>query len=120
MAEKVYKDFTGMKKSAVKTEVRRMLMEDFATFLSEKYTKTAKIDTAELAVVMGNWTDEDGFNHEVVGVAKAIAKAFYDSVGDKGRETEQYILEDEVQAYEDRLKEKAAKRKSKTKEEVET
>lgn len=104
MAEKIYRDFTGMKKSAVKTAVREMLMADFKEFLEAKYTKSAKIAAGEMAVVLGHWVDEKGFDHEVPAVVKAIAKPFYDSVGEKGRETEQFVIEDEADGYE---KEKA-------------
>lgn len=97
--DKVYRDFTGMKVSQVKTAVREMLMADFAEFLAQKYAKTGQVGAAEMAVVVGHFTDEDGFDHEVPAVVKATAKPFYDSVGSKGRVTEQYVLEDEVEAY---------------------
>ena len=104
MAEKIYRDFTGMGKAAVKAAVREMLMADFKEFLEAKYTKFGKIAAGEMAVVLGHWVDEKGFDHEVPAIVKAIAKPFYDSVGEKGRETEQFIVEDEVDGY---VKEKA-------------
>lgn len=109
MEEKTYVDFTGKKISQVKAAVREMLMNDFIEFLSEKYTKTGKVSSNEIAVIVGHWVDEDGFDHEVPGVVKATAKPFYDSVGEKGRVTEQYFIENEIKAYEDERNGAAAK-----------
>lgn len=97
--DKVFRDFTGMKKSEVKKAVREMLMEDFIEFLGQKYDKFGQISAGEVAMVVGSWTDEDGFPHDVPVVVKATAKAFYDSVGEKGRVTEQFLVEDMVDAY---------------------
>lgn len=115
MAEKIYRDFTGMKKSAVKAAVREMLMEDFKEFLAAKYTKFGKVAAGEMAVVVGHWTDEDGFDHEVPAVVKAIAKPFYDSVGEKERVTEQYVVEDQVDAYADEIAGAATRHKGRPK-----
>lgn len=115
MAEKVYRDFTGMKKSAVKTAVREMLMADFKEFLEAKYTKSAKIAAGEMAVVLGHWVDEDGFDHEVPAVVKAIAKSFYDSVGEKERVTEPFIVEDEADAYKAEVAGQATRHKGRPK-----
>lgn len=113
--EKVYRDFSGMKVSQVKTAVREMLMADFAEFLTQKYTKCGAVGAAEMGVVVGFFVDEDGFEHEVSAIVKATAKPFYDSVGTKGRVTEQYVLEDEVEAYEMERKAASAKRKGRPK-----
>lgn len=115
MAEKIYRDFTGMGKAAVKAAVREMLMADFKEFLEAKYTKSAKIAAGEMAVVLGHWVDEKGFDHEVPAVVKAIAKPFYDSVGEKGRETEQYVVEDEADAYKAEVAGQATRHKGRPK-----
>ena len=109
MEEKIFIDFTGKKISQVKAAVRETLMNDFIEFLSAKYTKVGKVSANEIAVILGHWKDEDGFDHEVPAVVKATAKPFYDSIGEKGRETNQYIIEDEIKAYNDERSGAAAK-----------
>lgn len=99
MAEKILTDFSGMKVSQVKTAVRAQLMADFAEFLEQKYETYGQVAAGEMALVVGTFTDEDGFSHDVPAVIKVTAKPFYDSVGSKGRETEPYIVEDEIKAY---------------------
>lgn len=97
---KELRDFSGMKISQVKTAVREQLMADFAEFLEQKYATYGKVAAGEMALVVGTFTDEDGFPHDVPAVIKVTAKPFYDSEGTKGRITEPYIVEDEVKAYE--------------------
>lgn len=106
--EKKFMDFSGKKISTVKKEVREVLMEEFAQFLAEKYTKSGQVASNELAVVLGHFTDSDGFDNEVTAVVKITAKPFYDSVGAKGRETTSYIIEDAIEEYEQEKNSKVA------------
>ena len=115
-------DFTGLKISQVKAKVREQMMADFMEFLKAKYDAVeakdngngyyegtiGQVGTNEIALVVGEWTDDDGYSHEVPVVIKATAKPFYDSIGTKGRITEPYNVADEVQAYEEEQKAKQA------------
>lgn len=110
--EKVSKDFTGMKTSAIYKDVRKMLSDDFLEYLSQKYERAARISNTEVAVVVGTFTDEDGFVQEVCGVCKASSKAFYSKSEDVKREVKKFDLDDEVEAYEAEIKANEAKRKT--------
>ena len=110
--EKICKDFTGMKVSAIKNEVRAMLVADFMEFLSQKYETVAQVSNTEVAVVLGTITDEDGFTQDVVGGVKASAKSFYDKKDGLKREVHKFDIFDEAEAYDKEMKAKAAKRKS--------
>lgn len=113
---KVYRDFTGLKTSAVYKEVRKMLTEDFLEFLTQKYTKVKRISTTDIAVCLGFVTDEDGFPWEVCGLAKAQSKPFYDkSVDENGNElkrpVEMFNIDDAVEDYKNDVKSKGAPKK---------
>ena len=64
--EKTFYDFSGKNIAAVKKEVRSALLADFMEFLSRKYEKVVPVSNTELAVLMGVWTDADGYSHDVV------------------------------------------------------
>lgn len=108
--EKTFYDFSGKNIAAVKKEVRSALLADFMEFLSQKYEKVVPVSNTELAVLMGVWTDADGYSHDVVGKAKASCTAFYDSVGEKGRETVQYDIDSAADSYLFEQEQKAIKK----------
>lgn len=116
---KELRDFSGMKVSQIKAAVREQLMADFAEFLEQKYETWGKVAAGEMGVVVGIFTDEDGFSHDVPAVIKATAKPFYDSVGEKGRVTEPYIVQDEIKAYNDEKAGQATRHKGRPKKSAE-
>lgn len=99
MVKKVLPDYTGMKVSQVKAAVRAQIMEDFFEFLQQKYKTYGQVAAGEIALYAATFTDEDGFPHDVPAVIKVTAKPFYDSVGEKGRETEPYDVEEEIKQF---------------------
>ena len=110
--DKILRDFSGMKVSAIKTAAREMLVEDFMEFLSMKYETVAKVGPSEVAVVVGTVKDADGFEQDVIVTAKATAKSFYDKTSDVKREVHKFNIYDEAEAYEMEEKAKAAKKKA--------
>ena len=99
MVEKVLPDYTGMKVSQVKTAVRAQIMADFFEFLQKKYNTYGQIAEGEIALYAATFTDKDGWEHDVPAVIKVTAKPFYDSVGEKGRETKPYDVEEEIRLF---------------------
>lgn len=117
--EKILKDFSGMKVSAIKAAAREMLVSDFLEFLSAKYETVAKVGSAEVAVVVGTVKDEDGFEQDVVVTAKATAKSFYDKSDNLKREVRKFDIFEAADEYKLEEKAKAAKRKSAKTEDIE-
>lgn len=110
MSEKNNFDFSGKKISEVKNEVRQILTEELKQYLSERYEKVRLVSTNEIAVLVGNRNDEDGFSHDVVSTIKITCKPFYDSVGEKGRQTVQYDIDEEASNYSFEAEQKEIKR----------
>jgi hypothetical protein len=115
--EKISRDFTGMKTSAIYKEVRQMLSEDVLEYFSQKYERAARISNTEIAVVVGTFIDEDGFTQDVCGILKAQSKPFYSKTENVKREVQKFDIDDAIEEYEMDIAVKEKNRKSPVKEE---
>lgn len=94
------KDFTGMKVTEIRKEVRKTLTQELMEFLSQKYT-TVAISEQEIGVVVGTLVDEDGFTQEIPATVKIISKSWYDKpkTSDKGRDVKRFDMYEEAEAF---------------------
>lgn len=104
-----------MKISAIKNDARETLVNEILEFLNEKYETVMKVASNEIGVVVGTFTDEDGFSHDIVDTVKVTTKSWY-SKETGGRDVKEYDLFDEADNYAKEVEDKKNKKKKGDKE----
>lgn len=77
---------SSMKISAIKKDMRISLMNEIEEFLKSKYECVGQISANKIGVVVGTYTDTDGFTSDTCCTVHIEAKPFYDK--------DSYIKED--------------------------
>ncbi len=105
MAERNVIDFTNEKKvSVIKNQARQAVLNDLYDFLKERYERVGKVESNQVALVVGVACDDDGYSQDVVVVLNATTKPWYDrEINSKGvkleRPVSRYIFDEEVERY---------------------
>ena len=75
MAERKVIDFTNEKKvSVIKNQARQAVLNDLYDFLKERYERVGKVESNQVALVVGVAKDDDGYSQDVVVVLNATTK----------------------------------------------
>jgi hypothetical protein len=78
--DKIFLDLTNVEK---KSEIKEIVAEEFYKalfdFLSERFTMAKQVGNTDIAVVVGQAKDDDGFVHDLCVVAHGTSKPWYDS-----------------------------------------
>ena len=103
--------------TAVKNNARVITMEAVIKGLAEAFGEEniAKVGSNEYGVIVGTVLDKDGFASDVVVTVKPTVKE-WESRRTEKRVYEQYILEDEAEAYRMAVEEKEEEKRKKEEE----
>jgi hypothetical protein len=103
--EKIFIDFTEEEKvSVIKEKARQAVITDLIEYLKEKYDMVGLTNSNEIAIVVGQAKDQDGFNSDVCTTLKVSCESWYEkTLNDKGeklkRPVKKFDFEEEVEAY---------------------
>jgi hypothetical protein len=115
--EKIFIDFTEEEKiSVVKEKARQTVINDLIEYLKERYDMVGLTNSNQIAIVVGQAKDQDGFNSDVCTTIKVSCESWYDkTVNDKGEELKRPVskfdFEEEIEAYKAEVAAKKAPKK---------
>jgi hypothetical protein len=109
------RDYRELNISGTKKAVREDITQEILEFLQSKYDVAVKVESNVIAIYAGIGKDPDGFEVDVPALIKVSCPSFYDKepTSANGRTIVKYDVEEEARVYEDTVKAKAAKKKSK-------
>lgn len=98
---------SSMKISQIKNDMRLTMMKEIEDFLKTKYKVVGKVESNEIAVVMGTYFDEDECPYDTTVTIKVTAKPFYSKdsyVKENGETSREITFYDPAQKIEDYAK----------------